>query len=104
MERAVLVTGGGGFIGSHACKALKSSGFLPVTLDNLSTGHADAVKFGPLVRGDVRDAALVARTLADHDCCATIHLYPSGEGRGGISRDCRAPWRSSREGFQRRMG
>ncbi len=77
MERAVLVTGGGGFIGSHACKALKSSGFLPVTLDNLSTGHADAVKFGPLVRGDVRDAALVARTLAEHDCCATIHFAAS---------------------------
>lgn len=77
MERAVLVTGGGGFIGSHACKALKASGFLPVTLDNLSTGHADAVKFGPLVRGDVRDTDLVARCLTEHACCAVIHFAAS---------------------------
>ncbi len=68
MESAVLVTGGAGFIGSHACKALRVSGHLPVTLDNLSTGHADAVRFGPLVRGDVRDADAVARALSDHGC------------------------------------
>lgn len=77
MERAILVTGGGGFIGSHACKALKAAGYLPVTLDNLSSGHADAVKFGPLVRGDVRDANLVARTLTAHRCSAVIHFAAS---------------------------
>ncbi len=77
MENAVLVTGGAGFIGSHACKALKASGFLPVTLDNLSTGHADAVKFGPFVKGDVRDSGLVADTLAAHRCEAVIHFAAS---------------------------
>jgi UDP-arabinose 4-epimerase len=74
---SILVTGGAGFIGSHACKALKSEGYLPITFDNLSTGHADAVRFGPLVRGDVRDAALVANTLKAHGCVAVIHFAAS---------------------------
>jgi UDP-arabinose 4-epimerase len=77
MGSAVLVTGGAGFIGSHACKALRASGFLPVTLDNLSTGHADAVRFGPFVQGDVRDAGLVARILTGHGCVAAIHFAAS---------------------------
>ena len=42
----VLVTGGAGYIGSHACKALHAAGFIPVTFDNLVTGWRDAVKFG----------------------------------------------------------
>ena len=75
--RSVLVTGGAGFIGSHACKALKAAGFRPVTLDNLSTGHADAVRFGPLVQGDVRDAALVAAALSEHRAIAVIHFAAS---------------------------
>ncbi|MBP9181808.1 MAG: UDP-glucose 4-epimerase GalE [Fuscovulum sp.] len=77
MESAVLVTGGAGYIGSHACKALRASGLVPVVLDNLSTGHADAVRFGPFVRGDVRDAGLVARALTDHRCVAVIHFAAS---------------------------
>jgi UDP-arabinose 4-epimerase len=75
--KAVLVTGGAGFIGSHACKALKLAGFVPVAFDNLSTGHASAVRFGPLVRGDVRDAAAVAVALHDHEACALIHFAAS---------------------------
>ena len=50
--RNVLVTGGAGYIGSHACKALKTAGFTPVTFDNLVTGWRDAVKFGPFEQGD----------------------------------------------------
>jgi UDP-arabinose 4-epimerase len=76
-ERSVLVTGGAGFIGSHTCKALKAAGYLPITLDNLSTGHGDAVKFGPLVRGDVRDSATVAQALRDHACSAVVHFAAS---------------------------
>lgn len=74
---SVLVTGGAGYIGSHACKALKRAGFNPVTFDNLSTGHADAVRFGPLVQGDVRDAVAVAAALRDHDARAIIHFAAS---------------------------
>ena len=55
----VLVTGGAGYIGSHACKALKRSGFIPVTFDNLVTGWSDAVKFGPLEQGVLINKGLV---------------------------------------------
>ena len=74
---AVLVTGGAGFIGSHACKALKAAGYTPVSFDNLSTGHANSVRFGPFVRGDVRDAGAVAAALQDHDARAIIHFAAS---------------------------
>jgi UDP-glucose 4-epimerase len=47
----VLVTGGAGYIGSHACKALAAAGWRPVSYDNLSQGHRWAVRWGPLVRG-----------------------------------------------------
>jgi len=71
---AVLVTGGAGFIGAHACKALDRAGFLPVVLDNLSTGHADVVRWGPLVRADVRNAAAVAEAIREHGCIAAMHF------------------------------
>lgn len=73
----VLVTGGAGFIGSHACKALAAAGALPVVFDNLSTGHADAVRFGPLVRDDVRDASAVTAALRDHRIEAVMHFAAS---------------------------
>jgi UDP-arabinose 4-epimerase len=73
----VLVTGGAGFIGSHTCKALRQNGFLPVTLDNLSTGHESAVRFGPLVKADVRDAIAVAAAIKAHDVQAVLHFAAS---------------------------
>ena len=76
-EVAVLVTGGAGFIGSHACKALKTAGYTPIAFDNLSTGHASAVRFGPLVQGDVRDAGAVTAALRDYDAHAIIHFAAS---------------------------
>ena len=54
-ERSVLVTGGAGYIGSHACKALARAGYLPIVYDNLSYGHEWAVKWGPFQRGDILD-------------------------------------------------
>lgn len=70
----VLVTGGAGYVGSHACKALKAAGYLPVTYDNLSTGHAAAVKFGPLEQGDLLDRDRLARVFADHRPVAVMHF------------------------------
>ncbi|MDQ2090282.1 UDP-glucose 4-epimerase GalE [Marimonas arenosa] len=70
----ILVTGGAGYIGSHACKALAQAGFTPVVLDNLSRGHADAVKWGPLIKGDLRDTDLVRSALRDHNIGAVIHF------------------------------
>ena len=54
--RSVLVTGGAGYVGAHSCKALSEAGYLPVVVDNLSTGHESFVRWGPLVRADIRDA------------------------------------------------
>src|SRR5580698_6418263 len=70
----ILVTGGAGYIGSHACKSLRAAGLLPVTFDNLSRGHRDLVRFGPLEEGDVRDAQRLAEVFARHKPMAVMHF------------------------------
>jgi UDP-arabinose 4-epimerase len=70
----VLVTGGAGFIGSHTCKALAKRGFLPVAFDNLSQGHAEFVRWGPFVQGDILNAADLDRAFAGHRPDAVIHF------------------------------
>lgn len=74
MTTSVLVTGGAGYIGSHTCKTLAAAGFLPVTIDNLSTGHREFVKWGPLIEGDIHDTDLVARAIQRHRVCGVIHF------------------------------
>jgi len=59
----VLVTGGAGYVGSHACKALARAGHEPISFDNLSTGHRWAVRWGPLIEGDLADEKAVRRAL-----------------------------------------
>jgi UDP-glucose 4-epimerase len=73
MDR-VLVTGGAGYIGSHACKALARAGFHPVAFDNLSTGWAEAVKYGPLAQGDLMDRASIDAAMAEHRPVAVMHF------------------------------
>jgi UDP-glucose 4-epimerase len=51
----ILVAGGAGYIGSHTCLDLSNKGFTPVVFDNLSNGHAEFVKWGPLEKGDIRE-------------------------------------------------
>lgn len=63
-QPSVLVAGGAGYIGAHVCKALAAKGYVPVTLDNLSTGHRAAVRYGPLIEADIADAAAVRASLA----------------------------------------
>jgi UDP-glucose-4-epimerase GalE len=70
----VLVTGGAGYIGSHTCKALALAGYIPVTLDNLSTGKATLVKWGPLEVGDIRDVDNTSKLLLQYDIRAVIHF------------------------------
>lgn len=72
-ERRVLVTGGAGYIGSHTAKALAASGHLPVVFDDLSNGHSEAVRWGPLVVGDVRDTAAVAACMREHSIDSVVH-------------------------------
>lgn len=68
------MTGGAGYIGSHACKLLRRNGYLPVAFDNLSTGWEQAVKFGPFERGDLLDADRVAEVFAIHKPHAVMHF------------------------------
>lgn len=72
--KKILVTGGAGYIGSHACKALHAAGWTPVTFDNLVTGWEEAVKFGPFVKGDLRDRAALDRVFAEHKPEAVMHF------------------------------
>ena len=73
-EQKVLVTGGAGYIGSHACKALKQSGFIPVTFDNLVTGWRDAVKFGPFEQGDLLKKSDIDWVFEKHSPVAVMHF------------------------------
>lgn len=72
--KSVLVTGGAGYIGSHACKALKAVGYIPVTYDNLSTGWQDAVKFGPFEQGDLLDRTRLDEVFAKYEPVAVMHF------------------------------
>ncbi len=70
----VLVTGGAGYIGAQACKALKAAGFAPVTFDDLSTGWGEAVKFGPLVKASLMDRAALDAAFREHRPAAVLHF------------------------------
>jgi UDP-arabinose 4-epimerase len=74
MTKTVLVTGGAGFVGSHACKALAAAGTLPITYDSLETGHEWAVKWGPLEKGDLQDRARLREVLRKHSPEAVLHF------------------------------
>ena len=69
-----LVTGGAGYIGSHTCKMLARAGHTPIVFDNLSTGHADAVKWGPLCVGDLLDAGALDAAFETHQPDIVIHF------------------------------
>jgi UDP-glucose-4-epimerase GalE len=71
---SVLVVGGAGYIGSHCCKALHATGFMPVVYDNLSTGHRDFVKWGSLVEGDIRDGVRLVSVLKECRPVAVMHF------------------------------
>jgi len=70
----VLVTGGAGYIGSHACKALAARGMEPVVYDNLSRGNRSAVKWGPLEEGDIADTGRLRTVLERHGPAAVMHF------------------------------
>ena len=70
----MLVTGGAGYIGSHAAKALRRAGYRVVIYDNLSAGHREAALGAPLIEGDVRDVAAVRRALRESGASAVMHF------------------------------
>jgi len=70
----VLVTGGAGYIGSHAVKALRAAGHQAVIYDNLSAGHRDAALGAPLIEGDIRDVEAVRRAIRESGASAVMHF------------------------------
>ena len=70
----ILVTGGAGYIGSHACKALALAGHSPITYDNLVSGHRWAVKWGPLEVGDIADRTRLDAVIERYRPEAVMHF------------------------------
>ncbi|MGH6842717.1 MAG: UDP-glucose 4-epimerase GalE [Methylocella sp.] len=70
----VLVTGGAGYIGSHVCKLLAAEGILPVVYDNFVYGHAHAVKWGPLIEGDLENRSKLVEVINEYSPDAIIHF------------------------------
>ncbi len=73
----ILVTGGGGYIGSHTVRLLKDAGYEVVILDNLIYGHRDIVENVlqvKLIVGDISDRALLDQLFATHSITAVMHF------------------------------
>ena len=71
------MTGGAGYVGSHACKALAQAGILPVTYDDLSEGHRSAVRWGPIVVADIGDTVVLRQALREFNISAVMHFAAS---------------------------
>jgi UDP-glucose-4-epimerase GalE len=71
---SILIVGGAGYIGSQTAKCVAQAGLAPVVFDNLVYGHRWAVKWGPLVEGDLADGALIKRVLEEHAVTAVVHF------------------------------
>ena len=70
----MLVTGGAGYVGSHAAKMLRAAGYRVTIYDNLSAGHRRAALGAPLIEGDIRDVETVRRALRDTGASAVLHF------------------------------
>ena len=68
------MTGGAGYIGSHAAKALRRAGYRTVIYDNLSAGHREATLGAPLIEGDIRDVDAVRRALRESGASSVMHF------------------------------
>lgn len=78
-KKTILVTGGAGFIGSQTVKELFDRGYFPITYDNLSTGHKEAVLAGEFVLGDLADTEKLDKTFKKYKPEAVIHFAASIE-------------------------
>ena len=70
----ILVVGGAGYIGSHACLDLSNNGFTPVVYDNFSNGHVEFVRWGPLERGDIRDRGRLDAVFEKYRIAVVVHF------------------------------
>lgn len=90
----IIVTGGAGYIGSHACKELKKLGWNPITVDNLSTGWLSAVKFGPFEKLDLLDYAAVNSLFEKYKPRAVMH-FAAASSVEESSQDPAKYWRNN---------
>ena len=74
LMKNILVIGGAGYIGSHMCKRLAQSGYQPIVLDSLVTGHRKAVKWGTFVNGSLDDSVMLKQILEQHSIAAVMHF------------------------------
>lgn len=75
--RSICLTGGAGYIGSHACLALAARGAKPLVVDNLVTGSRDAVEWGPLVELDIRQTEELTQALLARSVDTVLHFAAS---------------------------
>jgi UDP-glucose-4-epimerase GalE len=69
-----LITGGAGYVGSHAAKALRAAGYQAVIYDDLSAGHREAALGAPVIVGDIGDVAAVRRAIRESGASAVMHF------------------------------
>lgn len=74
MKGKILVTGGAGYIGAHACKALAQAGYEPVVYDDLSGGYAAFARWGELVRGNILDTERLSSLMRRIKPLGVIHF------------------------------
>ena len=99
MNRNVLVTGGAGYIGSHACKVLSQNGYVPITFDNLSTGHRDFVKWGPFHKGDLLNQEDLLEVFNKYEISSVMHFAASAS----VSESIANPIKYYRQNLQGTM-
>jgi UDP-glucose-4-epimerase GalE len=76
-EDTILVTGGAGYVGSHACKALARAGYTPITYDNFQSGNQWAVRWGPSEFGDILDIDRLNEVCKRYAPIAIMHFAAS---------------------------
>ena len=74
MKKQILVVGGAGYIGSHTAMALEATGYDVLVFDNLSTGHAEFLRFGRHVIGDLAERAALDAVFASNSISAVMHF------------------------------
>ena len=84
MSKNVLVTGGAGYIGSHTCKELSRNGFTPIVFDDLSTGHKEFVKWGPLFIGNLKSKSDLKKVFDKYNIKLVIHFAANANVKESI--------------------